>query len=186
MADRVRDLTLALSEYAVVDEDATVLDAFKALQASQERLPPNRQPHRAVLVRDRRGEIIGKLHHFAFLRALLPERKPLATRGLMDRAGVGDDLLESSMQTLDLLTADLVDTCERLKHVSVREVLSHITIGIDEDAALLDATAAFLKHQTLSLLVTRQGRTVGILRLSDFFDELSRQVGAGDCSDGRS
>ena len=72
MADRVRDLTLALSEYAVVDEDATVLDALEALRASQEQLPPDRQPHRAVLVRDRMGEIIGKLHHFAFLRALIP------------------------------------------------------------------------------------------------------------------
>jgi len=186
MADRVRDLMLALSEYAIVDDNATVLDAFEALQASQERLPPDRPPHRAVLVRDPKGEIIGKLHQFAFLRALIPERKALTTRDLMDRAGVADDLLESSMQTLDLLTADLVDTCERFRHVSVREVLSPITISIDEDAPLLDATAHFLKHQTLSLLVTRQGRTVGILRLSDFFDELSRKVGRGDCSEERS
>jgi signal-transduction protein with cAMP-binding, CBS, and nucleotidyltransferase domain len=107
----------------------------------------------------------------------------MATRGLMDRAGVGDDLLESSMRTLDLLTADLVDVCQRFRHVEVSEVYSPITTSIEEDAPLLDATSRFLKHQTLSLLVTRRGKTVGILRLSDFFDELSRQVTQGDCSD---
>ena len=80
MATHVKDLMLALSEYAVVDESATVLDALRTLQRSQDRLPPDRQPHRAVLVRNERGEIIEKLHHFAFLRALVPDRKAMATR----------------------------------------------------------------------------------------------------------
>jgi hypothetical protein len=40
---------------------------------------------------------------------------------------------------------------------------------------------AFVRHQTLSLLVTRRGTTVGILRLSDLIDELARQIVPGDC-----
>jgi len=40
----------------------------------------------------------------------------------------------------------------------------------------------FLAHQTLSLLVGEGDRTVGILRLSDFFDELARQIMSGGCS----
>jgi hypothetical protein len=185
MASYVKDLMLALSEYAVVDESATVLEALRTLYRSQENLPPDRQPHRAVLVRNETGEIVGKLHHFAFLRALVPDRKAMGTRALLDRAGVSDDLRESSMQTLDLLTADLLDVCERLKHVGVREVYSAVTTSVDENTLLLDATASFLKHQTLSLLVTREGRTVGILRLSDFIDELSRRAVGGDCSEER-
>jgi len=183
MKKKVKDLMLALSEYAVVDEDATVLDAILALQESLERLPSDRQPHRAVLVKDRRGEIVGKLHHFAFLRALVPERKTMVTRDLMDRAGVGDDLRESSMRTLDFLTADLVNVCERVRHVAVRDVCTTATISIDEEAPLLDAIATFLNNQTSSLLVTRGRKTVGILRLSDFFDELSRQIVQGECAD---
>lgn len=183
MAKKIKDLMLALSEYAVVDEDATVFDALRALQKSQERVPPDRQPHRAVLVRDQRGEIVGKLHHFAFLRALLPERKAMVTRDLMDRAGVADDLREISMRMLDLLTADLLNICERVRHVAVRDVYSPITISIDEDEPLLDAVVKFLDHHTLSLLVTRGGNTVGILRLSDFFDEISLQIMRGECAD---
>jgi CBS domain-containing protein len=186
MATIVKDLMLALTEYAVVDESATVLDALRALQESQARLSPDRQPHRAVLVRGKGGEIIGKLHHFAFLRALTPDRKAMAARDLLDRAGVGDDLMESSMKTLDFLTADLLDVCERLRNVGVREVYSAITASIDENTPLPDAIPRFLRHQTLSLLVTRDGRTVGIFRLSDFIDELSRQATLGDCANQRS
>jgi CBS domain-containing protein len=186
MAERVKDLMLALSEYAVVSEDATVLDALRALQESQALLPPDRQPHRAVLVRGRDGEIVGKLHHFAFLRALVPERTALSNRAILDRAGVGDDLRESSLRTLDLLTSDLVDIPQRLRHVAVTDVYSPTTHSIEEDALLLEAALRFLRYQTLSLLVTRKGKTVGILRLSDFIDELSRQSVPVDRSDDRS
>jgi CBS domain-containing protein len=180
MAKKVKELMLSLSDYAVVDEDATILDALQALAASQAAVRPGKQPHRAILVRDRRGEIIGKIDHFAFLRALLPERKPMIATGLLDRAGVGDDLRDESMRMLDLLTGDFIDVCERARNVAVRDVYSSTTVGIDEDAALSDAIFKVLSHRTLSLLVQRQGKTVGILRLSDLFEELSRQIMQGD------
>ena len=131
---------------------------------------------------------MGKLHHFAFLRALRPERRTIAERGMLDRAGVGDDLRDHSMQTLDLLAGDLVDVCARARSVAVRDVYTSATVSIDEEASLFDAMAEFLAHQTLSLLVRRGGQTVGILRLSDLFDELARQIKAGACledKDGR-
>lgn len=183
MVKRVQDLTLSLSEYAVVDDDATILDALRALDASQAALPPGRQPHRAVLVRNRDGTIVGKLHHFAFLRALTVRRRGGAEGALLDRAGVGDDLLQASMQNLGMLTGDLVDVCVRARTVGVRDVCTPATASIDADASLADATAAFLEHQTLSLLVRAGGRTVGILRLSDLFDELARQIRQDACAE---
>jgi len=186
MSDRVKEITLPLSDYAIVEEGATILDALQALQASQEKLPPDRHPHRAILVRDRRGEIVGKLHHFAFLRALVAERKAMGAAALLDRAGVSDDLRDSSMQMLDLLTSDLVDVCERARNVVVRDVYTTTTVSIDEDAHLGEAISRFLRHQTLSLLVTRRGKTVGILRLSDLFEELARQIMQADCTKERS
>lgn len=183
MVKRVKDLTLSLSEYAVVDEHATILDALKALDESQAALPPGRQPHRAVLVRDRHGSIVGKLHHFAFLRALLVQRRHLVEGDMLDRAGVGDDLLQASMQNLGLLTGDLVDVCVRARNVAVHDVYTPATAAIDAEASLADATAAFVERQTLSLLVRSGGRTVGILRLSDLFDELARQIKQDSCAE---
>ena len=183
MAKKVGQLMLPLVDYAVVGEDVTILDALRELEASQKRLPPDRQPHRAILVQDRHGEIVGKLHHFAFLRALLPEKKAMGAAGILDRAGVGDDLRDSSMKMLDLLTADLVDVCERARSVAVRDVYTRATVNIHEEAPLSEAISSFLRNQTLSLLVTRGGKTVGILRLSDLFDELARQIMQGECTD---
>lgn len=185
MAKRVKDLTLPLSDYAVVGEEATILDALLELQASQEKLSPDRHRHRGILVRNRHNQIVGKLNHFAFLRALVPERKALGNAGLLDRAGVADDLRESSMRMLDLLTGDLVDLCERARRVSVREVFTPTNVSVEEDAHLHEAISSFLRHQTLSLLVTRRGETVGILRLSDLFEELAREIIRGNCQDNK-
>ena len=104
---------------------------------------------------------------------------------MLERAGVSDDLRDSSMKMLDLLTADLVDVCERARNVAVKDVYSPTTVGIDGDASLHEAISIFLQHQTLSLLVTHRGRTVGILRLSDLFEELARQIMQGDCESER-
>jgi len=183
MAKQVKDIMLSLSDYAVVDEEATLRQALEALQGSVAKLSPDRQPHRAVLVRNRRGEIIGKVHYFAFLRALVPDRRSMASISVLERAGVGDDLRESSMRMLDLLTGDLVDLCERAKSVKVRDFYTSATVSIQEDAPLSEAIGIFLSHQTLSLLVRRREETVGILRLSDLFDELSRQILEGSCID---
>ena len=107
----------------------------------------------------------------------------MVATGLLDRAGVEDDLRDASMRMLDLLTGDFVDVCERARNTAVRDVYSSGTVGINEDAPLSDAISELLAHQTLSLLVQRQGRPVGILRLSDLFDELSRQIMQGDCTE---
>lgn len=183
MTRQVKDIMLSLSDYAVVEEGATLFEALGALQASVAKLPPDRQPHRAVLVRNRRGEIIGKVHYFAFLRALIPDRKAMGSLAVLDRAGVGDDLRESSMRMLDLLTGELVDICERARTVKVRDFYTSATVSIQEDAPLSDAISMFLFHQTLSILVRRREETVGILRLSDLFDELAREIMEGKCAD---
>jgi len=183
MARQVKEIMLSLSDYAVVDEDATLQEALEALQGSVDRLPPDRQPHRAVLVRNRRGEIIGKVHYFAFLRALVPDPRSVSSLGVLERAGVGDDLRETSMRMLDLLTGDLVDICERARSVKVRDFYTSATVSIQEGAFLSNAIGMFLSHQTLSLLVRRREETVGILRLSDLFDELSRQILEGTRSE---
>lgn len=176
MTRTVGDIMLPLAAYAVVEEDATLEEALRALRVAVAQLPPDRQPHRGVLVKNGRGEVVGKVHYFAFLRGLIPERASFGNEGILDRAGVGDDMREASRRMLDLLTADLVDLCERARHVRVRDVYTSATVSIQETASVSDAILTFLSHQTLSLLVRRGGETVGILRLADLFDELSRQI----------
>jgi signal-transduction protein with cAMP-binding, CBS, and nucleotidyltransferase domain len=64
----------------------------------------------------------------------------------------------------------------------VRDVYTPDIATIDEEATLPDAAVAFLAQQAQSLLVRRGQQTVGILRLSDLFDELARQIRQDDCA----
>jgi CBS domain-containing protein len=83
---------------------------------------------------------------------------------------------DSYRQMLDMLLGDLVDFQERARSTMVRDIYTPATIAIPEDATVYDAILRFLNHQTLSLIVRRGDETVGILRLSDLFEEISRQV----------
>ncbi|MBU0518517.1 CBS domain-containing protein, partial [bacterium] len=69
----VKDVMLPLDDYALVPEDASMVDAYCALEEAQKRLPPGRQASRAVLVVDKSGKIIGKVGQLAFLKALEPK-----------------------------------------------------------------------------------------------------------------
>ncbi|MHC4598378.1 MAG: CBS domain-containing protein, partial [Planctomycetota bacterium] len=118
--------------------------------------------------------------HLAFLRALLPERRAWASDdAMLERAGVSPDMRDTSTRVLGMMGEDVVDVGERAKNVRVVDVCAPTSATIEREASLFDAIRVFLAHETLSLLVTEGGRTVGILRLSDLFDELARKIQAG-------
>lgn len=173
---QVNSIMLSLSEYAVVDRDATLAQAIRVLEQSKAGLSKDRQPHRAVLVQDQHGKIIGKMGHLAFLRALLPENRQWDNSDMLERAGVSDDMRETSAGMFELLSEDTWDFCQQARSIRVGDVCTPATANIEYHASLLDATRAFIEHQTLSLLVNQHGKTVGILRLADLFDEMSRQI----------
>lgn len=177
---QVSSIMLSLSEYVVVDRDITLAQAIAALARSRADLAPDRHPHRAVLVKGASGEIVGKLGHLAFLRALLPERRDWNSGDMLDQAGVSDDMKQSSAGMFGFLGEEFVDVGQILRSVRVGDVCTAAAARIEHDASLLDATRAFLASSTLSLLVTERGRTIGILRLADLFDEIARQAPLDD------
>ena len=51
-----------------------------------------------------------------------------------------------------------------------------VTESIDENASLCEAIHKIVILQTLSILVKRGREVIGLLRLSDLFDEIARQM----------
>ncbi len=86
----------------------------------------------------------------------------------------------ASENMFDLLGGDLFDVSERVASVRVCDAYSAMNACVDENESYYDAIKAFLKHQTLSLLVTRKGKTIGVLRLCDLFDEFAKQAVEND------
>jgi CBS domain-containing protein len=172
----VIDVMLPLDDYAVVSEDATLYDAFVVLKEAQKKLPSNRQPHRAVLVIDRNKNIVGKLGHLGFLRALEPKYKNLGQLDIISKAGLTKEFISSMMENFGLMQDDLEDIRTRTKNITIKDVMRPVTENVDINDTINEAIHKIIMYQTLSALVTKGGEIVGILRLSDLFDEVSQNI----------
>lgn len=172
----VKNLMLRLDDYAIVDEDATLLEAINELARAQAKLPPDRMKHRACLVRDKEGRIVGKMGHLAFLKALEPKYSSMGDLKTLSRAGLSQEFVNSMMETYRLWDDTMTDVCKRSRSLKVKDALHPVTENIDEDASLSEAVHKFVMWQTLSILVTRGDEIVGILRLSDVYSEIERII----------
>ena len=173
---KVKDLMVPLEEYAVVPQTATILEALEALDKAQAKLPPGKHRHRAVLVLDDSGKVIGKIGHLGFLRALEPKYSILGDMGKLSRVGLEPQFISTMMDNFRFFEDNLTDLCHRACHIKVVDVMRPVEENIDENASLNEAIHKLVMWQTLSLLVTREkkGReVVGLLRLSDIFEEIT-------------
>jgi CBS domain-containing protein len=172
----VKELMLPLTDYAVVSQEATLLDAILALENAQKKLPPGRQPHRAVLVVDRNNKIVGKLGHLAFLKALEPKYSAIGDLGTLSRVGLSSEFIQSMMENMDLWKDNLASICQRARTTLVQEAMRPVTESIDENTSLSEVMHKIIIWQSLSTLVTRHGEVVGILRLSDLYAEITEWI----------
>ena len=173
----VKDIMVPLDDYAVVPENATLLDAVLALERAQERLPAGRDPHRAVLVVNDRGHVIGKIGQWSFLKALEPKYQLLGDdMNKLAVAGVSDDFLNATMEHYRFFQDKLSDLCFTAYDRKVTEAMRPVAEYIDADANLCDAIHLLVMRQTLSVLVREKNTIVGLLRLSDLFREVTRKI----------
>ncbi len=176
MAERawVRELMLPVAEYATVDLDSTLQQALRGLAASRESAAPGRHPHRSVLVQRQDGTIAGWLGYHSILAALRPEQRSMVLDDQMRRAGVSEDLMIRSMEALHELQPDLPSLGDRACSIKVRNLLLTRPETVPVDATLNDLIDHFLAHHAQSLLVVDGSDVVGIVRIGDLFDEVTR------------
>jgi len=178
---QVKDLMLPLDEYAVVPRSATLRQGLATLARAQQKIPAGKPLHRAVLVTDEAGRIVGKLGQIGFLKALEPKYETIGDLEELALARLSDDFISSLMDTYRFWQDSMDDLCRRANRIQVGQVMSPIDASIEEGKSLSEAIHQFVMRQSLSLLVTRQGQAVGILRLSDLFLEVARFVTSVEC-----
>ena len=74
---KVRELMIPLAEYATVSQEATLYEAVKALKEAQAKYDKSEYKHRAVLVLDPGGKVVGKLSQNDIIRGLEPGYKKI-------------------------------------------------------------------------------------------------------------
>ncbi|MCU0690640.1 MAG: CBS domain-containing protein, partial [Polyangiaceae bacterium] len=177
-AKTVKDLMLSIEDYATVSEHSTIRDALAALSKSQLGLTYDRHHHRAVLVLDKEGRVIGKLTHWAILRSLQPKAFNDEDYEALSRSGLSQDFIQS-VGRLVPFHGSLTRMCQRATQVKVRDAMVPARESIDEQAPLVEAINQMVLLHMQSMLVTRDGRVVGILRMSDVFEEIADMIRDG-------
>jgi CBS domain-containing protein len=171
---KVKDLMVSLEDYAAVSQEATLYEAVLALDEAQGRLHRNRYPHRAVLVLDDKGQAIGKLSQFDFIRALEPRYNEIVEFGSLTRLGFSNRFIRSMIKDQGLWQKPLENLCQKASQILVRDVMYTPAEGeyVQADATLDEGIHQMVMGRHQSLLVTGGTRVVGVLRLSDVFAEI--------------
>ncbi len=170
---KVKDLMVPLEEYATVDEDATLYEAYVALEDAQEALDMEKYEykHRAILVYDKNKKIVGKLGQVDALMALEPKYADMGDVKAMSLAGFSPAFLKNMIETNALWNETAEVICKNAMNRKVKAYMHTPTKSefIREDANMREAVHLLVMGQHHSLLVTRDEEIVGILRLTDVF-----------------
>jgi len=172
----IESLMVPIEEYTTVSEDTTIYEAVKALEKAQEDQDRNRYHylHRAILVLDNNGKVEGKITQLDVLRALEPKYKDMGDLSSLSRAGFSLDFIKSMLEKYGLCKIPFTGMCVRAGDLKVKEFMNSLTEGeyVEADEALCEAIHMLVMGHHQSLLVTRDGEIVGVLRLSDVFKEV--------------
>jgi len=182
---KVKDLMVPLSDYVCVSEDATLYDAVIALEEAREKCVVEktdtaRYGHRAVLICDKDNRVIGKLSHLDVLRSLEPKYSRIGDLKKVSGFGLSAEFMRSMMQEYDLWKAPLEDLCRKAADVKVGSIVDSPLEGevIDQEASLNQAVHQLIVGRHQSLLVAAKGNVIGILRLTDVFQEVGSSIKA--------
>jgi CBS domain-containing protein len=167
----IRDLMVPISEYATVPETASLYEAVKALEQAQEQFGQNRYSHRAVLILDANNKVIGKLSQMDFLRALEPWDADLDQIRKLKHFGFSRKAVALQQEEYLKTSSPVHDDFAKAATRRATAFMQRPSEGeyVDEKASLEMALHQLTAGSNLSLLVTRNGEIVGVLRLSDVF-----------------
>lgn len=188
---KVKDLMIPLGEYATVSEDATLYEAVRVLKEAQRKYLEEargsqkfRYPHRAVLVLDATGRVVGKVSQLDVLRALEPRYASIMKSPSVSRlaaSGFSAEFLEDLIEKYGLFSSRLEDLCHKAAGRRVRDFMYTPQEGeyVRDDDTLDIAVHKLVmgQHQSLLVLNDRE-EIVGILRLVDVFDVIASAIEA--------
>lgn len=172
-AYKVNELMVPLSEYATVSEDADLYEAVLALEKAQEKFEDKhtRYRHRAILILDKDKNVVGKLSQLDVLKALEPKYRDMLQGKGSHRFGFTKKFMQSMLQEYKLFASPLEDICRKAGQKNVKDFMYTPEEGeyVEEDASLDQAIHQLVMGHHQSLLVTRNEKIVGVLRLTDVF-----------------
>lgn len=175
----VQEIMVPLDEYATVAEDATLAEAFGAVEESLQKCAERVYKHRALVALNREGRVVGKLSQLDVLRGLEPKRRRFnGHQSGLSRHGLTMDYVKHMVESNQPHRRPLQGLCDKAAELRVRDIMSTPQEGeyVTTDTSLDEAVHRLVEGGHHSLLVTEGDRVVGVLRSSDVFVLVGRAV----------
>lgn len=169
----VKQLMIPIGEYATVPMSATMHEAILALEEAQRAFDPLKHSHRSVLVLDKDQNVVGKISMVDILIALEPKYEELE-----DIGGYNPEFIQSIINDNVFWNEPMQLICDRAPNLIVHDFMEVPSDGvyIEESDTIGEAIHRLVICRYSSLLVTRNKKVVGVLRLSDIFTELCEKI----------
>ena len=174
----VKDIMVPLSEYATVSGDATLAEAVAALKKSQADFDQAKYRHRAILIFDKAGNIVGKVNFLSILRALEPKYDEMLSDQGPLHMGFTRKFQKAMFESLKLWQDPLSHICKKAAELKVKTfmVTPRESEMIEPDQQLGEAIHQLVIGHHQSLLVVKEGKIIGILRLADAFQVVADSI----------
>ncbi len=174
----VKELMVPISEYATVPEGSTLFEAVLALEKAQEEFGQKQYHHRAILILDKNRRVIGKLSQLGVLRALEPKDEDIEGFDELSQFGFSQELVQGLWKERRVQGVPLKDLYVRTAGLKVEDFMKAPAEGeyVEQDASLDIAVHQLVLGNHLALLVIKAREIVGILRLTDVFGAVLRDM----------
>ena len=175
---KIRELMVPREEYAMVSQDACLTQAIFVLVTHRQD-ETIRHHHRAVLVLNDQNRVVGKLSMHDIIKALEPRYKEIKEFDHSRRFGFSTKFIKSMVKDYNLWQSPMDDLCEKANQIIVRNVMYTPDEGdfVSIDATFNEAVHQLVvgRHQSL-LVINKEQRVKGVLRLTDVFHELTQRM----------
>ena len=178
----IEDLIVPLSEYATVSKGATLFEATLALEKAQADYDQTKYRHRAILVLDEKGAVVGKISQIDALKALEPRYLEMASSSRSQyyglSAGFSAPFINELKEQYSLLEGAMENICQKAGSRRVEDFMSVLSKRefIDSEATLDQAIHMLVMGNLQSLLVKKGDDVVGVLRLTDVFAAIFHEM----------
>lgn len=167
----VKDLMVPISEYATVNKGATLFDAVLALEKAQANYDQTKTQHRAILVMDKKGKIVGKLSQLNVLRALESGNEQSDNVEEIEKYSFSPKFVTSLKEQSRLKGMTFEKMCIKPAEMKVEKFMKTLSEHqyVEENTSVDIAIYQLLAGPFLSLMVVKDDNVIGVLRLTDIF-----------------
>ncbi len=173
----VKDVMIPIENYVTINKDATILELFRALEASK--TTDRAHAHRDAVVLDQNGDFYGKVTMTGIFRVLEPNYSQVNMDAFIEagRGRLTEEMFDA-YKDFDLWVEPSKDICERSAASLVSEAV-HVPESneyIQESDSVERALHLYVMGAAQPLVVKDGDKVTGLLRFGDVFEVVREDI----------